>query len=64
MCKHGDFYTCHDSYNPGYLIEHKWENCFTVTITLSKSDELILLYLHSLLEVHGVIVVILNFHIT
>ncbi len=29
-CKHGDFYTCHDSYNPGYLIKHKWENCFTV----------------------------------
>jgi len=29
-CKHGDFYTCHDHYNPGYLIPHKWENCFTV----------------------------------
>lgn len=27
MCKHGDFYTCQDNYNPGKLIEHKWENC-------------------------------------
>ncbi|CAF4057993.1 unnamed protein product [Rotaria sp. Silwood2] len=29
-CKHGDFYTCSDRYNPGYLIEHKWENAFTI----------------------------------
>lgn len=29
-CKHGGFYTCHDRYNPGYLLPHKWENCFTV----------------------------------
>ncbi|CAF2773583.1 unnamed protein product [Rotaria sp. Silwood2] len=29
-CKHGDFYTCADRYNPGYLIEHKWENAFTI----------------------------------
>jgi len=34
LCKHGDFYTCRDSYNPGYLIKHKWENCFEVIIKL------------------------------
>ncbi|KAJ9592722.1 hypothetical protein L9F63_015602, partial [Diploptera punctata] len=28
--KHGDFYTYSDRYNPGYLLEHKWENCMTV----------------------------------
>ncbi|GAB6028010.1 hypothetical protein CHUAL_002237 [Chamberlinius hualienensis] len=26
-CKHGDFYTCSDEYNPGVLLSHKWENC-------------------------------------
>ncbi|MCL4141786.1 UNVERIFIED_CONTAM: hypothetical protein GTU68_041746 [Idotea baltica] len=30
MCKHGDFYTCNDRYNPGVLQHHKWENCFTI----------------------------------
>ncbi|UJR17719.1 hypothetical protein I4U23_004617 [Adineta vaga] len=30
LCKHGGFYTCLDRYNPGHLIEHKWENCFTI----------------------------------
>jgi alpha-L-fucosidase len=30
-CKHGDYYTCTDRYNPGYLMPHKWENCFTVS---------------------------------
>jgi len=29
-CKHGDFYTCSDHYNPGHLVKHKWENCFTI----------------------------------
>ncbi|CAG7817979.1 unnamed protein product, partial [Allacma fusca] len=29
-CKHGDFYTCQDNYNPGVLQKHKWENCMTV----------------------------------
>ncbi|XP_037088159.1 alpha-L-fucosidase-like [Pollicipes pollicipes] len=29
-CKHGDFITCHDHYNPGVLQKHKWENCMTV----------------------------------
>jgi alpha-L-fucosidase len=29
-CKHGDFYTCHDRYNPKTLQKHKWENCFTL----------------------------------
>lgn len=27
LCKHGDFYTCTDNYNPGKLLSHKWENC-------------------------------------
>jgi alpha-L-fucosidase len=27
LCKHGDFYTCTDNYNPGKLLQHKWENC-------------------------------------
>ena len=30
MCRHGGFHTCFDRYNPGHLIKHKWENCFTV----------------------------------
>jgi len=30
MCKHGDFYTCSDRYNPGVLQAHKWENAMTV----------------------------------
>lgn len=29
-CHHGDFYTCQDNYNPGKLLNHKWENCMTV----------------------------------
>ncbi|EDO47582.1 predicted protein [Nematostella vectensis] len=29
-CKHGSVYTCSDRYNPGHLIEHKWENAMTV----------------------------------
>ncbi|CAG2060388.1 unnamed protein product [Timema podura] len=29
-CKHGGYYTCTDRYNPGVLIEHKWENCMTL----------------------------------
>ncbi len=29
-CKHGGFYTCQDRYNPGHLVTHKWEDCFTV----------------------------------
>nr|CAD7449331.1 unnamed protein product [Timema bartmani] len=29
-CKHGDFYTCRDHYNPGHLLPYKWENCDTV----------------------------------
>lgn len=27
LCQHGDFYTCQDNFNPGKLLEHKWENC-------------------------------------
>jgi alpha-L-fucosidase len=30
MCKHGDFYTCDDRYNPGKLQNHKWENAMTI----------------------------------
>ncbi|CAF1971844.1 unnamed protein product [Rotaria magnacalcarata] len=29
-CQHGGFYTCADRYNPGHLITHKWEDCFTI----------------------------------
>lgn len=28
--KHGDFYNYADRFNPGKLLEHKWENAFTV----------------------------------
>lgn len=31
-CKHGGYYTCADRYNPGHLINHKWENCFTLDL--------------------------------
>ncbi|KAL1500926.1 hypothetical protein ABEB36_006345 [Hypothenemus hampei] len=30
LCVHGDFYTCVDRYNPGFLQEHKWENAMTI----------------------------------
>ena len=30
MCKHGDFFTCSDRYNPGVLQSHKWENAMTI----------------------------------
>lgn len=30
LCKHGDFYTCSDRYNPGVLQPHKWENAMTI----------------------------------
>lgn len=30
LCKHGDFYTCADRYNPGVLQDHKWENAMTI----------------------------------
>ncbi len=26
-CRHGDFFTCSDNYNPKKLLAHKWENC-------------------------------------
>ncbi|XP_063920280.1 alpha-L-fucosidase-like [Zophobas morio] len=29
-CKHGDFYSCKDRYNPGVLQPHKWENAMTL----------------------------------
>ncbi|KAM7452402.1 Tissue alpha-L-fucosidase [Porites harrisoni] len=29
-CHHGGVYTCSDRYNPGKLINHKWENAMTV----------------------------------
>lgn len=28
-CHHGSFYTCTDRYNPGVLVDHKWENAMT-----------------------------------
>ncbi|CAG9822075.1 unnamed protein product [Phaedon cochleariae] len=29
-CKHGDFFSCQDRYNPGTLQLHKWENAMTI----------------------------------
>jgi len=29
-CKNGGYYTCTDRYNPGKLLTHKWENCYTI----------------------------------
>lgn len=29
-CKHGDFYTCSDRFNPGVLQKHKFENAMTI----------------------------------
>lgn len=29
-CKHGDFFTCADRYNPGKLVKHKFENAMTI----------------------------------
>ncbi|XP_026329469.1 alpha-L-fucosidase-like [Hyposmocoma kahamanoa] len=29
-CHHGDFFNCKDRYNPGVLMNHKWENAFTI----------------------------------
>jgi len=30
QCKHGDFFTCADRYNPHSLQNHKWENALTL----------------------------------
>jgi len=32
-CVHGGYYTCQDRFNPGKLINHKWENALTVDKT-------------------------------
>ncbi|KAL3853072.1 hypothetical protein ACJMK2_016652 [Sinanodonta woodiana] len=29
-CAHGGFYTCGDRFNPGHLVNHKWENAMTI----------------------------------
>jgi hypothetical protein len=42
-CKHGGYYTCTDRYNPGHLVNHKWEDCFTVCPMLYKMSCLNLL---------------------
>lgn len=31
-CKHGGYYTCQDHYQPGHLVNHKWENCMTTQV--------------------------------
>jgi alpha-L-fucosidase len=33
ICKHGDFLTCDDRYNPGSLKKEKWEDAFTIDKT-------------------------------
>lgn len=30
LCQHGDFLTCTDKYDPGRLINRKWERCMTL----------------------------------
>lgn len=30
ICTHGGYYTCADRYQPGHLLKHKWENCFSI----------------------------------
>ncbi|XP_034418580.1 plasma alpha-L-fucosidase isoform X2 [Cyclopterus lumpus] len=30
ICKHGGYYTCDDRYQPGHLLDRKWENCMTI----------------------------------
>lgn len=30
FCKHGGYKTCRDKYNPGKLLDFKWENCMSV----------------------------------
>uniref|UniRef100_A0A3Q1HZB6 alpha-L-fucosidase n=1 Tax=Acanthochromis polyacanthus TaxID=80966 RepID=A0A3Q1HZB6_9TELE len=30
ICTHGGYYTCADRYQPGHLLQHKWENCMTI----------------------------------
>ena len=29
-CKHGDYYTCHDRYQPQSLQNHLWMDCMTI----------------------------------
>ncbi|CAH1772252.1 unnamed protein product [Owenia fusiformis] len=29
-CKHGGYLTCSDKFNPGHVMERKWENCMTI----------------------------------
>jgi alpha-L-fucosidase len=29
-CLHGGYWTCSDRYQPGKLVQHKWENAFTI----------------------------------
>ena len=33
MCQHGGFVTCQDRYQPGKLVQRKWENALTVDTT-------------------------------
>ncbi|XP_077982939.1 alpha-L-fucosidase-like [Glandiceps talaboti] len=30
QCRHGDYYTCGNRFNPGSVQNHKWENCMTI----------------------------------
>ena len=41
-CHHGGYYTCSDHYNPGHLVNHKWENCFSVGHTLKSLNYFLL----------------------
>jgi alpha-L-fucosidase len=32
LTKNKDYYTCADNYNPGKLLNHKWENCMPLDL--------------------------------
>ena len=58
-CQHGDVYTCDDRYNPGRLLPHKWENCFTASVKNLSNARSSPFHCRSI-RVHGVSVAHLN----
>jgi hypothetical protein len=32
ITKNKDYFTCADNYNPGKLLNHKWENCMPLDL--------------------------------
>ena len=62
-CQHGDVYTCDDRYNPGRLLPHKWENCFTASVKNLSNARSSPFHCRSI-RVRGVFVAHLNWAIT